>query len=66
MITYKLREQTNRGLLLKTYYRGNYIGESVGYWIGNDTLMVYPSRIYNTPPAGVELKRRIYIGEVER
>ena len=66
MITYKLREQTNRGLLLKTYYRGNYIGESVGYWIGNDTLMVYPVRIYNTPPAGTELKRRVSLSEVSR
>lgn len=66
MITYKLREQTNRGILLATYYNGRYIGDSIGYWIGRDTLMTYPKRIYSAPPAGTELKRRVSLSEVSR
>lgn len=64
MVTYRLKEQDNRGCLLATYYRGKYIGDSYGYWVGRDTLMTYPRRIYSMPPAGVELKRRVTLSEV--
>lgn len=66
MITYRIKEEQNRGILLATYYNGRYIGDSFGYWIGRDTLMTYPKRIYSAPPAGTELKRRVSLSEVSR
>lgn len=64
MITYRIKEEQNRGLLLATYYNGRYIGDSFGYWVGRDTLMTYPKRIYSAPPAGVNLKNKITINEL--
>ena len=64
MITYRIKEEQNRGILLATYYNGRYIGDSIGYWIGRDTLMTYPKRIYSMPPAGVNLKNKITINEL--
>lgn len=64
MITYRIKEEQNRGILLATYYNGRYIGDSFGYWIGRDTLMTYPQRIYSAPPAGVSLKNKITINEL--
>lgn len=65
-LTYKYDRHDKGRPILKTYYRGFYCGESVGYYIGRDTLMVYPFRIVSAPPRGVELKRRVYMSEVER
>lgn len=64
MITYRIKEEQNRGILLATYYNGRYIGDSFGYWIGRDTLMTYPQRIYSMPPAGTSLKNKITLNDL--
>ena len=64
MITYKIKEEQNRGILLATYYNGRYIGDSIGYWVGRDTLMTYPQRIYSMPPAGTSLKNKITLNDL--
>ena len=65
-LRYKYGRYENGKLILKTYYREFYCGESVGYYIGRDTLMVYPYRMVSAPPRGTQLKRRVYMSEVER
>ena len=64
MITYRIKEEQNRGILLATYYNGRYIGDSIGYWIGRDTLMTYPRKIYSMPPAGTSLKNKITLNDL--
>ena len=64
MITYRIKEEQNRGILLATYYNGRYIGDSIGYWVGRDTLMTYPQRIYSMPPAGTSLKNKITLNDL--
>ncbi len=65
-ITYSiLRHESNR-VILKTYYRDYYIGESVGYWKGADLLSVYPKTISRHLPTGVLLKRTVSLRELRR
>jgi len=63
-LTYKYDRHDKNRLILKTYYRDFYCGESVGYYVGRDTLMVYPYRIVSAPPRGVEMKRKVFVSEL--
>lgn len=65
-VTYKYDSQDSRRVYLKTYWNGYYVGQSVGYFVGYDVLSVYPYRIESAPPKGTQLKRRVYMSEVER
>lgn len=64
-LTYRRVEYDRNGnMILATYWRGQYIGDCIAYWIGHDTLMAYPKRIDWCPP-GIDLKRKVYITEIE-
>lgn len=64
-LTYRLdRYDRNGNPILRTYYRGYYCGESIGYYVGRDTLMVYPKRFYSMPPAGIPVKNKVYTNEI--
>lgn len=64
-LTYKLdRYDRNGNPILKTYYLGAYVGESIGFYIGRDTILAYPLRFYYAPPAGIPVKNKVYTNEI--
>lgn len=65
-LTYRVaRELSHDQVVLSTYWRGYYIGESIGYWsYDHKSIKIYPYKLNGRYP-DLELKTTRYRHEIE-